>query len=108
MVQTRIEERLECIDQEIAGMKKELNKVPTIEVSLTEIAKSIDLMRLQSEKQQQLLFTIIETSSKERSMMSGQATEPAVKEFEKAKGKESDASSSRMNEFQNRWKRTKK
>ncbi|KAL0540685.1 hypothetical protein IC582_020695 [Cucumis melo] len=96
MVQTRIEERLECIDQEIAGMKKELSKVPVIEVSLNEIAKSVDLMRLQSEKQQQLLFTIIETSSKERSMMSGQATEPTVKEFEKAKGKESDASSSRM------------
>ncbi|KAA0039461.1 Ty3/gypsy retrotransposon protein [Cucumis melo var. makuwa] len=96
MVQTRIEERLECIDQEIAGMKKELSKVSVIEVSLNEIAKSIDLMRLQSKKQQQLLFTIIETSSKERSMMSGQATEPTVKEFEKAKGKESDASSSRM------------
>ncbi|KAA0050169.1 Ty3/gypsy retrotransposon protein [Cucumis melo var. makuwa] len=98
MVQTRIEERLEYIDQEIAGMKKELSKMPAIEGGLTEIAKSIDLMRLQSEKQQQLLFTIIETSSKERSMMSGQVTEPAVKEFEKAKGKESDASSSRMNE----------
>ncbi|KAL4037585.1 hypothetical protein IC575_001182 [Cucumis melo] len=98
MVQTRIEERLEYIDQEIAGMKKELSKMPAIEGGLAEIAKSIDLMRLQSEKQQQLLFTIIETSSKERSMMSGQATEPAVKDFEKAKGKESDASSSRMNE----------
>ncbi|KAL0542645.1 hypothetical protein IC582_008834 [Cucumis melo] len=98
MVQTRIEERLEYIDQEIAGMKKELSKMPAIEGGLAEIAKSIDLMRLQSEKQQQLLFTIIETSSKERSTMSGQATEPAVKDFEKAKGKDSDASSSRMYE----------
>ncbi|TYK23464.1 putative retroelement pol polyprotein [Cucumis melo var. makuwa] len=98
MVQTRIEERLECIVQEIAGMKKELSKVPTIEVSLNEIAKSIELMRLQSEKQQQLLFTIIETNTIERSMMSGIVTEPAAKEFEKAKGKESDASSSRMTE----------
>ncbi|KAA0059479.1 hypothetical protein IC582_002784 [Cucumis melo] len=95
MVQTRIEERLECIDQEIAGMKKELSKVPAIEVSLNEIAKSIDLMRLQSEKQQQLLFTIIETSSRERSTMSGQVTESAAKESEKAKGKESEASSSK-------------
>ncbi|KAA0046073.1 Transposon Ty3-G Gag-Pol polyprotein [Cucumis melo var. makuwa] len=104
MVQTRIEERLEYIDQEIAGMKKELSKMPAIEGGLTEIAKSIDLMRLQSEKQQQLLFTIIETSSKERSMMSGQATEPAGKEFEKAKGKESDASSSRMNESERNFR----
>ncbi|KAL0533794.1 hypothetical protein IC582_028065 [Cucumis melo] len=95
MVQTRIEERLECIDQEIAGMKKELSKVSAIEVSLNEIAKSIDLMRLQSEKQQQLLFTIIETSSRERSTMSGQVTESTAKESEKVKGKESDASSSR-------------
>ncbi|KAL0543107.1 hypothetical protein IC582_018194 [Cucumis melo] len=98
MVQTRIEERLECIDQEIAGMKKELSKVPAIEVSLNEIAKSIELMRLQSEKQQQLLFTIIETNTMERSTMSGIVTETAAKEFEKAKGKEGDASSSRMTE----------
>ncbi|KAL0533232.1 hypothetical protein IC582_030448 [Cucumis melo] len=98
MVQTRIEERLECIDQEIVGMKKELSKVPAIEVSLNEIAKSIELMRLQSEKQQQLLFTIIETNTLERSTMSGIVTEAAAKEFEKAKGKEGDASSSRMTE----------
>ncbi|KAA0056333.1 transposon Tf2-1 polyprotein isoform X1 [Cucumis melo var. makuwa] len=79
-------------------MKKELSKVPAIEVSLNEIAKSIDLMRLQSEKQQQLLFTIIETSSRERSTMSGQVTESVAKETEKAKGKEIDASSSKMAE----------
>ncbi|KAA0039089.1 proline--tRNA ligase [Cucumis melo var. makuwa] len=97
MVQTRIEERLEFIDQEIAGMKKELSKVRAIEVSVNEIAKSIDLMRLQSEKQQ-LLFMIIETSSRERSTMSGQVTESVTKETEKAKGKEIDASSSKMAE----------
>ncbi|KAA0038303.1 transposon Tf2-1 polyprotein isoform X1 [Cucumis melo var. makuwa] len=98
MVQTRIEERLEFIDQEIAEMKKELSIVSAIEVSLNEIAKSIDLMRLQSEKQQQLLFTIIETSSRERLTMSGQVTEFTAKEIEKAKGKEIDASSSKTAE----------
>ncbi|TYK03052.1 Retrotransposable element Tf2 [Cucumis melo var. makuwa] len=98
MVQTRIEERLEFIDQEIAGMKKELGKVPAIELSLSEIAKSIDLMRLQSEKQQQLLFTIMETSTRERSAMSGQMTESVAKEIEKAKGKENKAASSKMAE----------
>lgn len=64
MVQTRIEERLELIDLEIAGMKKELSKMLAIELSLSEIAKSIDLMRLQSKKQQQLLFTMMETSAR--------------------------------------------
>ncbi|TYK28504.1 histone-lysine N-methyltransferase ASHR1 isoform X3 [Cucumis melo var. makuwa] len=98
MVQTRIEERLECIDQEIAGMKKELSKVPAIEVSLNEIAKSMELMRLQSEKQQQLLFMIVETNSRERSTMSRQETESAAKEFEKMKRKEGDASSSKAND----------
>ncbi|KAA0054528.1 peroxidase 64 [Cucumis melo var. makuwa] len=98
MVQTRIEERLEFIDQEIAGMKKELSKVSAIEISLNEIAKSIDLMRLQSEKQQQLLFTIMETSSRERSAMSGQVTESVAKETEKAKGKENKVTSSKMAE----------
>ncbi|TYJ98848.1 transposon Tf2-1 polyprotein isoform X1 [Cucumis melo var. makuwa] len=98
MVQTRIEERLECIDQEIAGMKKELSKVPAIEVILNEIAKSMELMRLQSKKQQQLLFTIVETNSRERSTMSRQETESAAKEFEKMKGKEGDASSSKAND----------
>ncbi|KAA0052081.1 histone-lysine N-methyltransferase ASHR1 isoform X3 [Cucumis melo var. makuwa] len=98
MVQTRIEKRLEFIDQEIAGMKKELSKVPVIEISLNEIAKSIDLMRLRSEKQQQLLFTIMETSSRERLAMSGQVTESVAKETEKAKGKENKAASSKMTE----------
>ncbi|KAA0058231.1 histone-lysine N-methyltransferase ASHR1 isoform X1 [Cucumis melo var. makuwa] len=98
MVQTRIEERLEFIDQEIAGMKKELSKVLAIEVSLNEIVKSIDLMRLQSEKQQQLLFTIMETSSRERLTMS-EVTESVAKETEKAKGKENEATSSKMAEL---------
>uniref|UniRef100_A0A9I9EA63 Uncharacterized protein n=1 Tax=Cucumis melo TaxID=3656 RepID=A0A9I9EA63_CUCME len=42
MVQTRIEERLEMIDQEIAGMKKEIEKMPPIELSLSDIMKNLE------------------------------------------------------------------
>ena len=70
MVQTRIEERLEAFDQEIAGLKKELSKMPVIEASLSEIMKNLELMRLQSEKQQQVLLMFMESNAKECSMMS--------------------------------------
>ncbi|KAA0033837.1 Ty3/gypsy retrotransposon protein [Cucumis melo var. makuwa] len=98
MVQTRIEEHLELIDQEIAGMKKEINKMPVIELSLSEIAKNLELMRLQFEKQQQLLLTIMETSAKERSAVSDQLTESVVRESKKSRGKENEASSSKAME----------
>ncbi|TYK08629.1 molybdenum cofactor sulfurase isoform X12 [Cucumis melo var. makuwa] len=52
MVQTRIGEQLEVIDQEITGLKKELSKMLVIEASLSEIAKNFELMGLESEKQQ--------------------------------------------------------
>lgn len=61
---------MEMIDQEIAGMKKEMSKIPTIEGSLSKIMKNLDLMRLQSEKQQQEILRFMETTRKERSMMS--------------------------------------
>ncbi|KAA0043033.1 transposon Tf2-1 polyprotein isoform X1 [Cucumis melo var. makuwa] len=38
---------MELIDQENAGMKKEMSKIPTIELSLTEITKNLELMQLQ-------------------------------------------------------------
>lgn len=79
MVQTRIEERLELIDQEIVRMKKELSKIPVIKSSLSDIAKNLDLMRLQSEKQQQLLLMLMETTAKERSHMSDQTSESAAR-----------------------------
>ncbi|KAA0064016.1 histone-lysine N-methyltransferase ASHR1 isoform X3 [Cucumis melo var. makuwa] len=72
--QTRIEERLEVIDQEIVELK-ELSKMPIIEVSLSEIAKNSELMRLQSEKQQQMLLMMMESNGKECSMMSERLTE---------------------------------
>ncbi|TYK06487.1 histone-lysine N-methyltransferase ASHR1 isoform X1 [Cucumis melo var. makuwa] len=55
MLQTRIEKRMELIDQEIAGMKKEMSKIPAIELSLIEITKDLELMQLQFEKQQQAI-----------------------------------------------------
>ena len=61
---------MEMIDQEIAGMKKEMSKIPTIEGSLSKIMKNLELMRLQSEKQQQETLRFMETTRKERSMMS--------------------------------------
>ena len=70
MVQTRIEERLEMIDQEIALMKKELGKMLIIELSLNDIAKNMETMRSQSDKQQQMLLMIMETVAKDRSTVS--------------------------------------
>ncbi|TYK11379.1 histone-lysine N-methyltransferase ASHR1 isoform X3 [Cucumis melo var. makuwa] len=91
MVQTRIEERLELIDQEIAGMKKELSKMPMIKLSWSEIAKNIELMRLQSEKQQQMLLMMVETSAKEQSAMSERITKSAARDPANTKGKENEA-----------------
>ncbi|KAA0043035.1 Retrotransposable element Tf2 [Cucumis melo var. makuwa] len=53
MVQTRIEERMESFEQEVAGIKKELMKMPVIESTLIELTKNMEMMRLRSEKQQQ-------------------------------------------------------
>ncbi|KAA0032329.1 histone-lysine N-methyltransferase ASHR1 isoform X1 [Cucumis melo var. makuwa] len=68
MVQTRIEERMELIDQEIVGIKKEMSKIPVIELNLTETTKNLELMQLQSKKQQQAILRFMETAT-ERSMM---------------------------------------
>uniref|UniRef100_A0A9I9EAR9 Uncharacterized protein n=1 Tax=Cucumis melo TaxID=3656 RepID=A0A9I9EAR9_CUCME len=46
MVQTRIEKRLELIDQKIARMKKELSKMPVIETSLSDIVKNLEIIAL--------------------------------------------------------------
>ena len=95
IVQTRIEERLEVIDHEIAGLK-ELSKMPVIEASLSEIAKNFELMRLQSKKQQQMLLMMMESKAKERSTMSEQLTASAARNSATAKGKENEATSSRV------------
>ena len=56
MVQTRIEEHMEMFDQEIVGMKKKISKLPVIEATLSEITKNLELMQLQTKKQQQVIY----------------------------------------------------
>ncbi|KAA0042007.1 transposon Tf2-1 polyprotein isoform X1 [Cucumis melo var. makuwa] len=70
MVQTLIKERLELIGQEITAMKKEISKMPVVESKLSDIAKNLELMRLQSEKQQQMLLLMMGSMAKERSVIS--------------------------------------
>ena len=43
MVQTRIEEKLESFDQEMLGIKKEIRKLPTIEKTLNELTKNMEI-----------------------------------------------------------------
>ncbi|KAA0042887.1 histone-lysine N-methyltransferase ASHR1 isoform X3 [Cucumis melo var. makuwa] len=94
MVQTRIEEKLEAFDQEVIEMKKELSKILVIESSLNEITRNMELMRLQSKKQQQMLMMIMETVMKERSIASERLTESMVGDSTSTKMKENEASSS--------------
>ncbi|KAA0035476.1 peroxidase 64 [Cucumis melo var. makuwa] len=95
MVQTRIEERLELIDQEIITMKKEIMKVPAIESNLSEISRNLEMMRLQSDKHQQMLLMVMESVSKERSGLSEKTIDSVMHESTSAKGKEKEASFSK-------------
>ena len=56
-------------DQEILGIRMELHKLPTIEENFTSLAKSIEILEMQAEKQQ-LLLKYVENTSKEKSAMS--------------------------------------
>ena len=42
MVQTRIEEKMEMFIQELHGIKKEINKLPTIEKTLNVLSKNME------------------------------------------------------------------
>ncbi|KAL0536628.1 hypothetical protein IC582_025586 [Cucumis melo] len=95
MVQTRIEERLEMIDQEIALMKKELGKMSIIELSLNDIAKNMETMQSQSDKQQQMLLMIMETVAKDRTTASDRNEEPNAHTSVTNKGKEKEATTSK-------------
>ncbi|KAA0062881.1 transposon Tf2-1 polyprotein isoform X1 [Cucumis melo var. makuwa] len=95
MVQTRIEERLEVIDQEIALMKKELGKMPIIELSLNDIAKNMQTMRAQSDKQEQMLLMIMETIAKDCTTTGKRNEEPNAHMSVTNKGKEKEATSSK-------------
>ncbi|KAA0035583.1 transposon Tf2-1 polyprotein isoform X1 [Cucumis melo var. makuwa] len=95
----RIEERLELMDQEITRVKKEISKMPLIELSLNDIVKNLEVMRLQSEKQQQMLLLLMELMAKDRSAVSDRTTESAARDSAVAKGKESKATSTGRSKF---------
>ncbi|TYK14861.1 Ty3/gypsy retrotransposon protein [Cucumis melo var. makuwa] len=75
MVQTRIEETRSnrsrnCPDEE------KTRKMPIIEQSLNDIAKNMQTMRSQSDKQEQMLLMIMETITKDRTTTSERNEEP--------------------------------
>ncbi|KAA0060213.1 histone-lysine N-methyltransferase ASHR1 isoform X3 [Cucumis melo var. makuwa] len=78
---------------------KEFSKMLVIKTSLSDIAKNLELMRLQSEKQQWMLLMMMELNAKERSIMIERMTESAACDFAIAKGKESEATSSKVAEL---------
>ena len=77
MAQKCIEEKLKMFDQEISGIQAELHKLPTIEENLMSLAKSIERLGMQAEKQHQLLLKYVESMAKEKSTMSEGVTESA-------------------------------
>ncbi|KAL0552390.1 hypothetical protein IC582_011499 [Cucumis melo] len=70
-------------------------KMPVIESALVELTKNMEMMRLQSEKQQQAILSYMETNAKERSMISEQMIESNVRDSSAMKSKASEVSSSR-------------
>ncbi|KAA0040681.1 histone-lysine N-methyltransferase ASHR1 isoform X3 [Cucumis melo var. makuwa] len=95
MGQTRIEERMESFEQEVAGIKKELMKMPMIESTLIELSKNMETMRLQSEKQQQAILSYMEANAKERAMAGERMNESDIQNSPATKSKDGKASSSR-------------
>ncbi|KAA0033067.1 transposon Tf2-1 polyprotein isoform X1 [Cucumis melo var. makuwa] len=73
--------------------------MPVIESSLSDIVKNLELMRSQSEKQQQMLLLMMESMAKERSAVNKRMTESAMRESVSMKGKESKATSSKSAEL---------
>ena len=59
MAQKRIEEKLEMVDQEISGIRAELHDLPTIKENMSSLAKSIERLGVQAEKQQQQPETLL-------------------------------------------------
>lgn len=54
MAQKRFEERLEANDKEIEDIKMSLQKLPLMDETLTSLAKNIERLTIQAEKQQQV------------------------------------------------------
>ncbi|TYK29109.1 ty3-gypsy retrotransposon protein [Cucumis melo var. makuwa] len=62
------------------GMRSELNKLPAIEEKLMALTKNIEHLGVQAEKQQQFMLRFMETTVKERSMMSERITESNMRD----------------------------
>ena len=62
------------------GMRSELNKLPAIEEKLMALTKNIEHLGVQAEKQQQFMLRFMETTVKERSMMSERITESKMRD----------------------------
>ena len=59
MAQKRTEEKMETVDQEISGIQAELHDLPTIKENISSLAKSIERLGVQTEKQQQQQQTLL-------------------------------------------------
>uniref|UniRef100_A0A9I9E5R4 Uncharacterized protein n=1 Tax=Cucumis melo TaxID=3656 RepID=A0A9I9E5R4_CUCME len=70
-------------------------KMPVIESALVELSKNMEMMRLQSEKQQQAILSYMEANAKERSIISERMIESNVRDSPAMKSKVSEATSSR-------------
>ncbi|KAA0041992.1 Ty3/gypsy retrotransposon protein [Cucumis melo var. makuwa] len=86
---------MESFKQEFTRIKKELMKMPVIESALVELLKNMEMMCLQSEKQQQAILSYMEANAKERSIISERMTKLNVRDLPAMKSKVSEVSSSR-------------
>ena len=64
MAQKQIEEKLETVDQEISGIRTELHDLPTIKEDISSLAKRIEGLGVQAEKQQQQQQTLLNDQGK--------------------------------------------
>ena len=98
MVQTRIEEKIETIDQEIHGIKKEIGKLLAIEKTLNNISKNM-------ERQNQLILRIMESAAQERTTMNERISELSIHTFSVKIIDEGEGSSRRESETNNEEKK---
>ena len=97
-MQTRLEEKIETIDQELHGIKKEIGKLPAMEKTLMEISKNI-------ERQNQVMLRIMESAAQERSTMNERISELSMRTFLAKTNDEGEGSSRREDETKNEEKK---
>ena len=71
MVQTKIEEKMETFDQEIQGIKKEIEKLPAIKKMLNDLTKGL-------ERQNQMMIGFMKSTAQERLTMNEKITELSI------------------------------